>query len=40
MPNANVPANAGGMPKFDRAKIMRDAWAQYRSAKAYVASNP
>lgn len=40
MPNANVPANAGGMPKFDRTKIMKAAWAQYRSAKAYVASNP
>lgn len=40
MPNAPVPATAGGMPKFNRSQIMRDAWAQYRSAKAYVASNP
>lgn len=40
MPNAPVPAAAGGMPKFNRSQIMRDAWAHYRRAQAYVASNP
>ncbi len=40
MPNAPVPATAGGMPKFNRSQVMRDAWAHYRRAKAYVASNP
>lgn len=25
---------------FNRSQIMKAAWAQYRSAKAYVASNP
>lgn len=40
MPNAPVPASAGGVPKFNRSQIMRSAWAHYRSAKAYVASNP
>ncbi|MCJ8028726.1 hypothetical protein [Shinella yambaruensis] len=28
------------MPKFNRSQIMKAAWAHYRSAKAYVASNP
>lgn len=32
MPNPVVPANAGGMPKFDRAAIMREA---HRYAQAY-----
>lgn len=40
MPNARVPVTAGGMPKFDRSQIMRNAWAHYRRAQAYVASNP
>lgn len=31
MPNAPVPAAAGGMPKFNRSQIMRDAWAIYRN---------
>lgn len=31
MPNAPVPAAAGGMPKFSRSQIMRDAWAIYRN---------
>jgi len=30
MPNAPVPAAAGGMPKFSRSQIMCDAWAIYR----------
>lgn len=30
MPNAPVPATAGGMPKFSRSQIMCDAWAIYR----------
>lgn len=40
MPNAPVPAAAGGMPKFNRSEIMKAAWAHYRRALAYVASNP
>ncbi|GAA4169444.1 hypothetical protein GCM10023069_25980 [Shinella granuli] len=40
MPNAPVPAAAGGMPKFNRSEIMKAAWAHYRRAQAYVASNP
>ena len=40
MPNALVPAAAGGMPKFNRSQIMKAAWAHYRRAVAYVASNP
>ena len=40
MPNAPVPATAGGMPKFNRSEIMQAAWAHYRRAVAYVASNP
>lgn len=40
MPNAPVPAAAGGMPKFNRSEIMKAAWAHYRRAVAYVASNP
>lgn len=40
MPNAPVPAAAGGMPKFNRSQIMKAAWAHYRRAVAYVASNP
>ncbi|MCW0983514.1 hypothetical protein OK142_22045 [Agrobacterium sp. BT-220-3] len=30
MPNSTVPATAEGMPKFDRAAIMADAWERYR----------
>ena len=40
MPNAPVPATAGGMPKFNRSQIMKAAWAHYRRAVAYVATNP
>ena len=40
MPNTPVPAAAGGMPKFNRSEIMKAAWAHYRRAQAYVASNP
>ncbi len=40
MPNAPVPAAAGGMPKFHRSEIMKAAWAHYRRAQAYVARNP
>ncbi|GAA4185864.1 hypothetical protein [Shinella granuli] len=28
------------MPKFNRSEIMKAAWAHYRRAQAYVASNP
>lgn len=30
MPNTTVPATAEGMPKFDLAAIMSDAWERYR----------
>lgn len=30
MPNLIVPANAGGMPKFNRSKLMKAAWTIYR----------
>lgn len=30
MPNTTVPATAEGMPKFNRAAIMSDAWERYR----------
>lgn len=30
MPNTIVPATAEGMPKFDMAAIMSDAWERYR----------
>lgn len=30
MPNTTVPATAEGMPKFDLASIMSDAWERYR----------
>ncbi|OAE43605.1 hypothetical protein [Agrobacterium tumefaciens] len=30
MPNHIVPATAEGMPKFNRAAIMSDAWERYR----------
>ena len=30
MSNTTVPANAEGMPKFDRAAVMRLAWEIYR----------
>ncbi len=30
MPNLTVPAAAEGVPKFDRAAIMRAAWENYR----------
>ena len=35
MPNHVVPANAGGMPKFDRAAVMRRAWQLYNIANRY-----
>ena len=40
MPNALVPAAAGGMPKFNRSQIMKEAWAIYRQDKTYIARNP
>ena len=30
MPNTPVPATAEGMPRFNKAQIMRDAWSTYR----------
>lgn len=30
MPITSIPATAEGMPKFDRAAIMRDAWSRWR----------
>lgn len=30
MPKIIIPADAEGMPKFDRSAIMVDAWARYR----------
>ena len=30
MPNNTVPADAEGLPKFDKAAIMRAAWVHYR----------
>ncbi len=30
MPNTTVPVTAEGMPKFDRAAIMSDAWEHFR----------
>lgn len=40
MPGTTVRANAPAMPKFNRSEIMKAAWAHYRRAQAYVASNP
>lgn len=52
MPNTPVQATAEGLPgetegdgggrgrRFNLAQIMKTAWGHYRSAKAYVASNP
>ncbi|MEH3109462.1 MAG: hypothetical protein PGN22_05080 [Agrobacterium cavarae] len=37
MPNTIVPAAAEGMPKFDRAAIMRNAWARYRRIRQQYA---
>lgn len=37
MPNITVPATAEGMPKFDRALIMRNAWARYRRLRQQYA---
>lgn len=37
MPNITVPATAEGMPKFDRASIMRNAWARYRRLRQQYA---
>lgn len=31
MPNTQVPAAAEGMSKFNKAKVMRDAWTIYRT---------
>lgn len=35
MPNPVVPANAGGMPRFDRSAIMKAAWAECRRARTF-----
>ncbi|WP_333631688.1 hypothetical protein [Agrobacterium cavarae] len=37
MPNTSVQATAEGMPKFDRASIMRNAWARYRRIRQQYA---
>ena len=34
MPNSLVPAAAEGLPKFDRAAVMRKAWEIYRDFRA------
>lgn len=38
MPNPHVQATAEGMPKFDRASIMRNAWARYRRLRQQYAA--
>jgi hypothetical protein len=38
MPNTIVPATAEGMPKFDRAAIMSDAWERYRDIRRRYAA--
>lgn len=38
MPNTTVPATAEGMPKFDRAAIMSDAWERYRDIRRRYAA--
>lgn len=40
MPNHVVPANAEGMPKFDRAAVMRRAWQLYNIANRYPGLPP
>jgi hypothetical protein len=40
MLNGPVPAAAEGLPRFNRSEIMKAAWAHFRRAPAYVASNP
>lgn len=37
MPNPHVQATAEGMPKFDRASIMQNAWARYRRLRQQYA---
>lgn len=38
MPNTTVPATAEGMPKFDMAAIMSDAWERYRYIRRQYAA--
>lgn len=38
MPNTTVPATAEGMPKFNRAAIMSDAWERYRDIRRRYAT--
>ncbi len=38
MPNTTVPATAEGMPKFDLAAIMSDAWERYRHIRRQYAA--
>jgi hypothetical protein len=38
MPNTAVPATAEGMPKFDLAAIMSDAWERYRYIRRQYAA--
>ncbi len=38
MPNTTVPATAEGMPKFDLAAIMSDAWERYRRIRRQYAA--
>jgi len=38
MPSTPVPAAAEGMPKFDRAAIMRKAWEKFQEFRARYAS--
>jgi hypothetical protein len=35
MPNTIVPANAGGMSRFDLAAIMKAAWSECRRARTF-----
>jgi len=37
MPKTTFPVNGGAMPKFDRAAIMRRAWAVFRETYKYPA---
>ena len=38
MPNTTVPVTAEGMPKFDLAAIMSDAWERYRYIRRQYAA--
>ena len=37
MSNLTVPAAAGGMPKFNRSQIMKDAWKRWHDIRAKYA---